>query len=555
MNVLRFKQSSPTTTIITKQQTLKKKIMSELQNTCGDSSKFTIKQYFHLQEEDRMLQSGNAVNQGRVHQLEECISKCCQESNCTLAYLIEDNCYSVSCHSEAACRPIKTEKQFKEPSMFTVIVFIDKRWKLIENLESNQDDLYSTKKSLTIEPESSVIDLPTKTIFDNKLTGETSNKGLATRQNSGEASLSITGNENDGAMSETSEDVATTNNNSNNNSSNNDCPSNQDTLWDTVLKGGWKAGVYTEYKHIKKIDECHKKCCNSKKCNIALVMVHCYLVECHGYDTCQPVDAKVHYFKPHLVVIRPPKQEHGNDSHSRMKKLDEASTNSIKDTDDSDLVKSLEPNRSYDVNMNPSKTKTPIKDNNTDDSDLKKSLGELHQSSGIEENQNGVSGSRELEASIKSADNNDNLENSLGELHKLPENTPNHDKNNKAMQSKTNPKPTTTPQSLVAMVNNNIHKTQVTNKTSASQVDNHTLNTTKIMNVNDIKGAMKVRKTKKLLHDISNKLGELDQGKNTTLLNSSGPELVESDTTDRYGTNSLCYRITLFPFSSLVYYP
>ena len=190
--------------------------------------------------------------------------------------------------------------------------------------------------------------------------------------------------------------------------------------------------------------------------------------------------------------------------------------------------------------MNPSKTKTPIKDNNTDDSDLKKSLGELHQSSGIEENQNGVSGSRELEALIKSADNNDNLEKSLGELHKLPENTPNHDKNNKAMQSKTNPKPTTTPQSLVGMVNNNIHKTQVTNKTSASQVDNHTLNTTKIMNVNDIKGAMKVRKTKKLLHDISNKLGELDQGKNTTLLNSSGPELVESDTTDRYGTNSLC---------------
>ena len=124
-----------------------------------------------------------------------------------------------------------------------------------------------------------------------------------------------------------------------------------------------------------------------------------------GYDTCQPVDAIVHYFKPHLIVVRPPKQEHGNDSESRMKKLDEASTNSIKDTDDSDLVKSLDPNSSSYANMNPSKTKTPIKDNDTDDSDLEKSLGELHQSSGIEQNQNGGSGSRKLEteASIKSA--------------------------------------------------------------------------------------------------------------------------------------------------------
>ena len=481
MAVLRFKQS-PKPAV--KKKTSKMMVLNELRNTCGNSPKFTIKENYHFQQEDRLLQSGDAIFQGRVHQLEECISKCCKTSSCTLAYLVGDDCYSVGCHSETACRPIKTESQTKELS-FSVIVVLDKRWGL---LESNQNDNngYLGKKTSTKQEssEKDKIDLPTKTAVDDKSEArdtENSEKDLSkesAEQTSEGKSHSTAGKEKGGSTLETTDDVDVTTSNNNNNNKN--CPNNQDTLWDTVLRGGWKAGIYTEYKHIKKIDECQKRCCNSMNCNVALVMVHCYLVQCHDYESCQPMDAKVHYFKPHLIVVRPPKiKQHGVSLASRMKKLDTTNTNAMKDND-------------------------------TDDNDLEKSLGELKQPS-------------------------DSLKN--------------HDQ--MTMKSKSNPKPTGMPQSIVA-VESNTHTIQASNNNGIAQVGNHTSNATKLKirkldNIlvsrfgyntsrsikDDLKGK---KKTNKLVHDISNKLGELEEtGKNTTLLNNSGPGLGESDdTADRY---------------------
>ena len=61
----------------------------------------------------------------------------------------------------------------------------------------------------------------------------------------------------------------------------------------STLKGGFKAGNYTNYGRVVDMSQCIKLCCGNPQCNAALMLErNCFFVECRNDDGCQPVKAK-----------------------------------------------------------------------------------------------------------------------------------------------------------------------------------------------------------------------------------------------------------------------
>ena len=48
--------------------------------------------------------AGNFTDLGHVSDMSDCVSRCCSDSACELAFRIEDDCYGVTCYSEHSCR-------------------------------------------------------------------------------------------------------------------------------------------------------------------------------------------------------------------------------------------------------------------------------------------------------------------------------------------------------------------------------------------------------------------------------------------------------------------
>ena len=61
----------------------------------------------------------------------------------------------------------------------------------------------------------------------------------------------------------------------------------------STLKGGFKAGNYTDFGRVADMNQCIKLCCGNSKCHVALMLEqNCFFVECHDEDGCLPVKAK-----------------------------------------------------------------------------------------------------------------------------------------------------------------------------------------------------------------------------------------------------------------------
>lgn len=50
--------------------------------------------------------SDNFTIQHGVSNMPECMTKCCEDTKCDIAYYVEDKCYTVKCSSKDACKPI-----------------------------------------------------------------------------------------------------------------------------------------------------------------------------------------------------------------------------------------------------------------------------------------------------------------------------------------------------------------------------------------------------------------------------------------------------------------
>ena len=93
------------------------------------------------------LGSGNFTDKGVVETIEECMKLCCEEENCTVAYMVAFSCFSVQCQDEKLCRTYT-----KSPlAMAPVIGFVDRFHhgsKAQFNYKSEQFTLISITKLL-----------------------------------------------------------------------------------------------------------------------------------------------------------------------------------------------------------------------------------------------------------------------------------------------------------------------------------------------------------------------------------------------------------------------
>ena len=49
------------------------------------------------------INSGEFTDRGSVLNMEDCITQCCGDDNCNLAFVIKDTCFTVKCKSYDAC--------------------------------------------------------------------------------------------------------------------------------------------------------------------------------------------------------------------------------------------------------------------------------------------------------------------------------------------------------------------------------------------------------------------------------------------------------------------
>lgn len=79
-----------------------------------------------------------------------------------------------------------------------------------------------------------------------------------------------------------------------------------------TLRGGIKAGNFTDKGVVKNMEECSAFCCADEQCNAAfLIRDNCFLVACKDYDSCKMKPALSEYYRPRLAFVNwsPPDDE------------------------------------------------------------------------------------------------------------------------------------------------------------------------------------------------------------------------------------------------------
>lgn len=79
-----------------------------------------------------------------------------------------------------------------------------------------------------------------------------------------------------------------------------------------TLRGGIKAGNFTDKGVVKNMAECSAFCCADEQCNVAfLIRDNCFLVACKDYDSCKMKPALSEYYRPRMAYVNwsPPDDE------------------------------------------------------------------------------------------------------------------------------------------------------------------------------------------------------------------------------------------------------
>ena len=61
------------------------------------------------------INAGTFTDNGKTTNMDLCMQSCCKRESCDLAFMIEDDCYSVACNSNGACEPRKARPTHYNP--------------------------------------------------------------------------------------------------------------------------------------------------------------------------------------------------------------------------------------------------------------------------------------------------------------------------------------------------------------------------------------------------------------------------------------------------------
>ena len=81
------------------------------------------------------------------------------------------------------------------------------------------------------------------------------------------------------------------------------CPEMK-SLTKVTLKGGLKAGDFTDTGKVGSIKECYETCCQQSTCNLAFMLgQNCFSVKCYNKDLCSTIPAQPSIFNPQIAYV------------------------------------------------------------------------------------------------------------------------------------------------------------------------------------------------------------------------------------------------------------
>ena len=184
------------------------------------------------------IKSGHFKDEGNVESMDRCIELCCSRDNCSVAFMLLNRCFTVSCYNETSCTSIPAPSLIFQPQLAYI-----------------KRDLYSKVKSTT------VFKKITKTQVS---TGILSSSSQLTR-------------------AEYNRSVADFHDN---------CRYGN-TETEVTLRGGVNAGSFLDTGVVTSIEQCVSHCCHATKCDVAfMIMKRCFLVTCLSPRLCESIPAR-----------------------------------------------------------------------------------------------------------------------------------------------------------------------------------------------------------------------------------------------------------------------
>ncbi|KAJ7382468.1 hypothetical protein OS493_034629 [Desmophyllum pertusum] len=206
------------------------------------------------------IKSGHFKDQGTVDSMERCIELCCSRDNCSVAFMLLNRCFSVSCYNDTSCNSTPARSLIFQPQLAYI------------------------RRNVT-----------SKGTLDNRL------KTMAISKT--QVSANVFSSSNALTRKEDKNNLAR-------------FPDNcryGDSEKDVTFRGGLNAGSFLDTGVVSNIKECVDNCCHATKCDVAFViMKRCFLVTCYSSRLCQSIPARnldyltemVHVSRDENAVVR-----------------------------------------------------------------------------------------------------------------------------------------------------------------------------------------------------------------------------------------------------------
>ena len=363
------------------------------------------------------MQRGNYKDFGRVKSVQECVEFCCGWAKCSMAFVVLDGCFGVSCKNDCSVVPSG------DLSFQSKVVYVKRRQDVLHWLNSqgtsrstvphvtshtgkqseSVSNLSGDGRNQSIHPKNKIKKatnskpdlLPvkfstTQNTFtskkvSSKVPSETGNlktsensrlhasdinqavsdkisvsKQLALPPNISEESTISKDKRGDGIKPQINVKAAVEPKVSSRGNDKGFCVPGE-VEHDVTLGGGIKAGSYTEQGEVLNMHECVEWCCKEKRCDVAMVIKGiCYTVSCYERRNCVSVPVRRIQYHPSLVHVRRAKRGMVYDGYDRAIKDNDVSLQEI--VEGSSRTSRIDHGSLNDENESPENGKSAIED-------------------------------------------------------------------------------------------------------------------------------------------------------------------------------------------------
>ena len=204
------------------------------------------------------IKSGQFTDQGTIENMQRCIELCCSRGNCSVAFMLLNRCFSVSCYNDTLCTSIPARSLVFQPQLAFIRgdshseVLPSLQLKKISKLQVSSSKFFSTSELRRKENTSRVVH-----------SQENCRYGNAEKQ--------------------------------------------------MTLRGGLNAGSFLEIGVVANIEQCVNHCCHTTTCDVAFMITkRCFLVKCYSSRLCESIPVRnvdyltqiVHMSRDETAIVR-----------------------------------------------------------------------------------------------------------------------------------------------------------------------------------------------------------------------------------------------------------